>query len=533
MADSRIALRLLMQLLIQFYLDVKFILVSPPFHRLQENLPFLSRTNTMDNGTDLPRASINSSQEKSDRKQKRYTVYKVVVKNSNQSWFVLRRYTEFDKLFSTLKKRFPHMALKIPAKRIFGNNFDPDFIKQRSEGLNGFIQTVMSNPELFKLPEVHSFLQLDNPRSEPDFFDIEDHNDRNNKASEMNLGPSGNPLAKPSDFAFQKVLGKGSYGKVLLAKHKSDGKVYAVKVLQKAAILKKKEERHVMAERNVLVKNCSHPFLVGLHYSFQTTEKLYFVLDYVNGGELFFHLQRERCFPEPRARFYTAEIASAIGYLHSLNIIYRDLKPENILLDFEGHIKLTDFGLCKEGMQPEETTNTFCGTPEYLAPEILRKEPYDRTVDWWCLGSVLYEMLYGLPPFYCRDIPIMYDNILHKPVQLRPPASPAACDAMRCMLWKDKASRLGAQRDFEEIKSHKFFESIAWEELDTKCVLVPFRPTVDGPDDLQNFDIEFLEQPVTASVCCDSESRLSVSVMEADDAFLGFSYAPPVPDDFH
>uniref|UniRef100_UPI00358E28E0 serine/threonine-protein kinase Sgk2-like isoform X5 n=1 Tax=Myxine glutinosa TaxID=7769 RepID=UPI00358E28E0 len=334
--------------------------------------------------------------------------------------------------------------------------------------------------------------------------------------------PGDGPMGQRGTYAIQ----------VLLAKHKSDGKFYAVKVLQKATILKKKEERHVMAERNVLVKNCSHPFLVGLHYSFQTTEKLYFVLDYVNGGELFFHLQRERCFPEPRARFYTAEIASAIGYLHSLNIIYRDLKPENILLDFEGHIKLTDFGLCKEGMQPEQTTNTFCGTPEYLAPEILRKEPYDRTVDWWCLGSVLYEMLYGLPPFYCRDIPIMYDNILHKPVQLRPPASPAACDAMKCMLWKDKSSRLGAQRDFEEIKSHKFFESIAWEELDAKCILVPFRPTVDGPDDLQNFDIEFLEQPVTASVCCDSESRLSVSVMEADDAFLGFSYAPPIPDDF-
>nr|XP_035928407.1 serine/threonine-protein kinase Sgk2-like [Halichoerus grypus] len=183
---------------------------------------------------------------------------------------------------------------------------------------------------------------------------------------------------------------------VLLAKHKSDGMFYAVKVLQKKSILKKKEQNHIMAERSVLLKNVQHPFLVGLRYSFQTPEKLYFVLDYVNGGELFFHLQRERRFLEPRARFYAAEVASALGYLHSLNVIYRDLKPENILLDCQGHVVLTDFGLCKEGVEPEETTSTFCGTPEYLAPEVLRKEPYDRAVDWWCLGAVLYEMLQGL-----------------------------------------------------------------------------------------------------------------------------------------
>ncbi|XP_007936609.2 serine/threonine-protein kinase Sgk2 [Orycteropus afer afer] len=215
----------------------------------------------------------------------------------------------------------------------------------------------------------------------------------------INLGPSANPNAGPTDFDFLKVIGKGNYGKVLLAKRKSDGTFYAVKVLQKKSILKKKEQSHIMAERSVLLKNVQHPFLVGLRYSFQTPEKLYFVLDYANGGELFFHLQRERRFLEPRARFYAAEVASAIGYLHSLNIIYRDLKPENILLDCQGHVVLTDFGLCKEGVEPEETTSTFCGTPEYLAPEVLRKEPYDRAVDWWCLGAVLYEMLHGLPPW--------------------------------------------------------------------------------------------------------------------------------------
>ncbi|XP_067227148.1 serine/threonine-protein kinase Sgk2 isoform X4 [Chanodichthys erythropterus] len=183
-------------------------------------------------------------------------------------------------------------------------------------------------------------------------------------SDEVNLGVSVNPHAKPTDFDFLAVIGKGTFGKVLLAKLKADGKFYAVKVLQKKVILKKKEQKNIMAERNVLLKSLKHPFLVGLHYSFQTSEKLYFVLDYVNGGELFYHLQRERCFSEARARFYTAEVASAIGYLHSLNIVYRDLKPENILLDYQGHVVLTDFGLCKEGIEPEGTTTTFCGTPE-------------------------------------------------------------------------------------------------------------------------------------------------------------------------
>ncbi|XP_054701839.1 serine/threonine-protein kinase Sgk2 isoform X4 [Grus americana] len=292
----------------------------------------------------------------------------------------------------------------------------------------------------------------------------------------INLGPSANPNAKPTDFDFLKVIGKGSFGKVLLAKRKCDGTFYAVKVLHKKTILKKKEQNHIMAERNVLLKNVKHPFLVGLHYSFQTSEKLYFVLDYVNGGELFFHLQRERCFREPRARFYAAEVASAIGYLHSLNIIYRDLKPENILLDCQGHIVLTDFGLCKEGMEQEETTSTFCGTPEYLAPEVLKKQPYDRTVDWWCLGAVLYEMLFGLL----------------------------------------------------EIKNHVFFSPINWDDLYHKRITPPFNPNVAGPADLRHFDPEFTQEAISTSITHTPD--LAASSSSASDAFLGFSYAPTEED---
>ncbi|XP_019354206.1 serine/threonine-protein kinase Sgk3 isoform X6 [Alligator mississippiensis] len=420
-------------------------------------------------------------------------VYKVLVSVGRNEWFVFRRYAEFDKLYNTLKKQFPTMNLKIPAKRIFGDNFDPDFIKQRRAGLNEFIQNLVRQPELCNHPDVRAFLQMDNPKHQSD--PSEDEDDRtsrkqlNSTSQNINLGPSGNPHAKPTDFDFLKVIGKGSFGKVLLAKRKLDGKYYAVKVLQKKVVLNRKE--------------------------------------------LFFHLQRERSFPEHRARFYAAEIASALGYLHSINIVYRDLKPENILLDSLGHVVLTDFGLCKEGIATSDTTATFCGTPEYLAPEVIRKQPYDNTVDWWCLGAVLYEMLYGLPPFYCRDVAEMYENILHKPLNLRPGISLTAWSILEDLLEKDRQNRLGAREDFLEIQRHPFFESLSWTDLLQKKIPPPFNPNVVGPDDIRNFDAVFTEEMVPYSVCISSDYHfVNASVLEADDAFVGFSYAPPSEDLF-
>ncbi|EQB78728.1 serine/threonine-protein kinase Sgk1 isoform 2 [Camelus ferus] len=338
------------------------------------------------------------------------------------------------------------------------------FMKQRRMGLNDFIQKIANNSYACKHPEVQSILKISQPQ-EPEL---------------MNANPS-------------------------------------------------PPEKHIMSERNVLLKNVKHPFLVGLHFSFQTADKLYFVLDYINGGELFYHLQRERCFLEPRARFYAAEIASALGYLHSLNIVYRDLKPENILLDSQGHIVLTDFGLCKENIEHNGTTSTFCGTPEYLAPEVLHKQPYDRTVDWWCLGAVLYEMLYGLPPFYSRNTAEMYDNILNKPLQLKPNITNSARHVLEGLLQKDRTKRLGAKDDFMEIKNHVFFSLINWDDLINKKITPPFNPNVSGPSDLRHFDPEFTEEPVPNSIGRSPDSiLLTASVKEAAEAFLGFSYAPPV-----
>ncbi|XP_064604246.1 serine/threonine-protein kinase Sgk3-like isoform X2 [Liolophura sinensis] len=456
-------------------------------------------------GTEQQKAtSVSISDTQTWEKDKKFVVYKVVVNSGDKDWFIFRRYNEFHSLYEKVKKLYPDANLKLPGKKIFGN-LDPDFIRHRREGLDEFIQKLISHPQLRESADVQAFLSLNNRKNTQGSDDSEtlddfrsESNQDDSDANPVNLGPSEKTSVKPSHFEFLKVIGKGSFGKVLLARHKVEGKIYAVKVLQKQAIMKRNEAKHIMAERNVLLKNIKHPFLVGLHFSFQTPDKLYFVLDYVNGGELFFHLQRERYFPEARAKFYSAEIASALGYLHSLNIIYRDLKPENILLDSKGHVVLTDFGLCKEGIEGMGTTSTFCGTPEYLAPEVLRKQPYDKTVDWWCLGAVLYEMLYGL------------------------------------LLQKEKEKRLGCKADFKEIRSHEFFADVNWDDLDNKRVDPPYNPNVSGQLDLKHFDPEFVREPVPASLGKSADQKLvSASVREADGAFLGFSYVPPSEDVFN
>ncbi|GIY32966.1 hypothetical protein CDAR_435461 [Caerostris darwini] len=490
-------------------------------------------------GATSPTVSVTNSE--TIEKNKKFTVYKVVVEAAGNKWFVFRRYNEFSKLLEILKRQYPNVPLKLPGKKLFGNNFSSDFIKNRRQGLNEFVQKLVTESCLLQCAEVREFLNVDknlvpiSPDDSP-LDKVQDLNEalyseQDEKGSDdkeeksVDLGPKEKKNVKPSDFEFLKVIGKGSFGRVLLAKHKMEGNVYAVKVLQKKMILKRNEKNHVMSERNVLLKNLHHPFLVGLHYAFQTPDKLYFVLDYVNGGELFFHLQRERYFPEPRARFYAAEITSALGYLHSEGIIYRDLKPENILLDFQGHVVLTDFGLSKEGLTEKDTTTTFCGTPEYLAPEVLRKQAYDKSVDWWCLGAVLYEMLYGLPPFYSKDTLEMYQNILNKPLRLRTNISIPARNLLDGLLQKDKNKRLGAVHDVEDIKKHDFFKVINWIDLEAKAILPPYNPNVRGQMDLKNIDPEFIREPVPASLS--RSQSLSASVQDADVSFVGFSYAPP------
>ena len=206
-------------------------------------------------------------------------------------------------------------------------------------------------------------------------------------------------------------MGKGSFGKVIQVRKKDSGQIYAMKVLKKAQVIRRKQYEHTMTERHIL-EEIVHPFIVSLHFAFQTSQKLYMIFDFFNGGELFHYLSTGGRFDAVRAQFYAAEIASGMGHLHSLGIIYRDLKPENLILDANGHIRITDFGLSKEGVEGDKDVGSFCGTPEYLAPEVLKREPYGKVVDWWSYGTLVYEMIHGLPPYYNRNREKMYRSIL-------------------------------------------------------------------------------------------------------------------------
>lgn len=321
---------------------------------------------------------------------------------------------------------------------------------------------------------------------------------------------------KVEDFDLLKVIGKGSFGKVMQVRKKDTGKIYALKTIRKRHIISKMEVTHTLAEKFVLAQ-IDNPFVVPLKFAFQSTDKLYLVLSFINGGEIFYHLQKSGRFSLVRSKFYIAELLSAIESLHKLNIIYRDLKPENILLDYQGHIALCDFGLCKVNMKLEQKTNTFCGTPEYLAPELLLGQGYTRVVDFWTLGTLLYEMLSGLPPFYDEDVNKMYKKIVHDPLTFPDFFDHTTRSLIKALLNRDPTKRLGVHGT-DEIKSHPFFSDIDWVKLVTKSYIPPFTPPVSDATDTSNFDAEFTNEKPMDSVVND---YLSESVQQQ---FGGWTY---------
>ncbi|XP_063703591.1 RAC serine/threonine-protein kinase-like [Culicoides brevitarsis] len=334
---------------------------------------------------------------------------------------------------------------------------------------------------------------------------------------------SGRKKVTLENFEFLKVLGKGTFGKVILCREKSTAKLFAIKILKKEVIIQKDEVAHTMSENRVL-RSTNHPFLISLKYSFQTADRLCFVMQYVNGGELYFHLSRDRVFSEDRTRFYGAEIISALGYLHSQNIIYRDLKLENLLLDKDGHIKIADFGLCKEDITYGRTTKTFCGTPEYLAPEVLEDNDYGRAVDWWGTGVVMYEMLCGRLPFYNTDHEVLFKLILVEDVKFPRNISPEARSLLGGLLVKKPEERLGGgPDDYREIQSHAFFASINWHDLVLKKITPPFRPQVTSDTDTRYFDTEFTGESVELTPP-DPKTGQHLSSIQEEPHFSQFSY---------
>ncbi|XP_066108299.1 ribosomal protein S6 kinase beta-2 isoform X2 [Saccopteryx bilineata] len=302
----------------------------------------------------------------------------------------------------------------------------------------------------------------------------------------------------PHCFELLRVLGKGGYGKVFQVRKvqgTNQGKIYAMKVLRKAKIVRNaKDTAHTRAERNIL-ESVKHPFIVELAYAFQTGGKLYLILECLSGGELFTHLEREGIFLEDTACFYLAEITLALGHLHSQGIIYRDLKPENIMLNSQGHIKLTDFGLCKESIHEGVVTHTFCGTIEYMAPEILVRSGHNRAVDWWSLGTLMYDMLTGSPPFTAENRKKTMDKIIKGKLVLPPYLTPDARDLVRKFLKRNPGQRIGGgPGDAADVQGHPFFRHINWDDLLARRVDPPFRPSLQSEEDVSQFDAHFTRQ---------------------------------------
>uniref|UniRef100_A0A452R7Y6 Ribosomal protein S6 kinase n=1 Tax=Ursus americanus TaxID=9643 RepID=A0A452R7Y6_URSAM len=304
---------------------------------------------------------------------------------------------------------------------------------------------------------------------------------------------AGSEKADPSQFELLKVLGQGSFGKVFLVRkvtRPDSGHLYAMKVLKKAT-LKVRDRVRTKMERDILA-DVNHPFVVKLHYAFQTEGKLYLILDFLRGGDLFTRLSKEVMFTEEDVKFYLAELALGLDHLHSLGIIYRDLKPENILLDEEGHIKLTDFGLSKEAIDHEKKAYSFCGTVEYMAPEVVNRQGHTHSADWWSYGVLMFEMLTGSLPFQGKDRKETMTLILKAKLGMPQFLSTEAQSLLRALFKRNPANRLGSGPDgAEEIKRHAFYSTIDWNKLYRREIKPPFKPAVAQPDDTFYFDAEF------------------------------------------
>ncbi|WFD28552.1 cAMP-dependent protein kinase [Malassezia nana] len=281
---------------------------------------------------------------------------------------------------------------------------------------------------------------------------------------------------KLDDFTILRTVGTGSFGRVHLVRSVHNQRLYAIKVLKKAHVVKMKQVEHANNEHQVL-SMVRHPFLVNLWGTFQDPTYLYLVTDFVPGGELFTLLRHSRRFPAQVAKFYISEVALAIDFLHKHNIVYRDLKPENILIAADGHLKLIDFGFAKITTESNGMCWTLCGTPDYLAPEIIRARGYNSSVDWWSVGVLLFEMLAGYPPFYTDDgNPIkLYEKILAGHVQYPSFFEAGAKDLLKSLLTADLSKRFGnLARGSQDIFSHMWFAEIDWECLYRKEIPAPY-----------------------------------------------------------
>uniref|UniRef100_A0A8B9CTB7 protein kinase C n=1 Tax=Anser brachyrhynchus TaxID=132585 RepID=A0A8B9CTB7_9AVES len=384
-------------------------------------------------------------------------------------------------------------------KRIFPKQKGKEFLRAPQMNMNvaAWGRLMMSF-----LPPCSSMNTLSPPLHDPihtDFSPVptQNHADSITKlSSNSSLFLCRKRAVQLEDFRCIAMLGRGHFGKVLLAQYKATGKLYAIKALKKKDIIRRDEIDSLNCEKRIfeVVNSSDHPFLVNMFACFQTPHHACFVMEYTPGGDLMMRIH-EDVFPEHMARFYTACVVLGLQFLHEKKIVYRDLKLDNLLLDAEGFVKIADFGLCKEGIGFGDRTNTFCGTPEFLAPEVLTDISYTRAVDWWGLGVLIYEMLVGESPFPGDDEEEVFDSIVNDEVRYPRFLSAEALSIIRKLLRKCPERRLGAgERDAEEIKIQAFFKEIDWDALYARTLKPPFVPTLRDPTDISNFDEEFTSQ---------------------------------------
>jgi serine/threonine protein kinase len=437
---------------------------------------------------------------------------------------VFRRYSEFLRLKALAERLDPALAASpgwkalppLPPRRLLGRT-SKRFLRGRRRALEAWIRAVVALPAARACEVVARFLtyRADVPpaRMSAPVVELPGHGGARAERETARAGSpaparGGSPASPPdasgnskfacspaapgpdaaeptalSDFILVKMLGVGAYGRVILVQHARTLRPYAMKVVSKTQVREENQVPVVNRERRLLAM-VRHPFICTLHHAFQTRHKLYLVLDYCPGGELLAVIGRRKKLSERRTRFYAAELVSAVAYLHSLGIVYRDLKPENVLLDCEGHVQLVDFGLSKDGvLRAAGCTHSFCGTPEYLAPEIVMGQAHGRAVDWWSLGMLAYEMMTGLPPWYTSDRFQLFSSICEARVEFPWTMSSDARSLVQGLLQRRPADRLGS-RGADAVRGHAFFRPVDWRALDAREVAPPFRPrlgTRGGP----------------------------------------------------
>lgn len=399
--------------------------------------------------------------------------------------------------------------------------------KQRDSGIESQLVSLRNSSTSSASSSVSSFTGFSkspSPDVNSDEYSDSDEDDRKVYKNPVNEAPTKTcPEFRKygvKDFRFLKVLGKGSFGKVLLAELRNSQNFYAVKALKKDAVLDDDDIECTMIERKVLALGVKHPFLCHLFCTFQTDSHLFFVMEYLNGGDLMFHIQQQGRFDTERARFYSAEIVCALRFLHRKGIVYRDLKLDNLLLDYEGHIRIVDFGMCKLQVYLDKTADTFCGTPDYMAPEIIKGMKYTHSVDWWSFGVLLYEMLIGQSPFNGCDEDELFWSICNEQAYFPRFLSKEAKQILLLLLEKSPANRLGVSESIHgDVRAQPFFKPIDFNKLEKRQVIPPYKPKLKNPMDVSYFDTAFTDEPVKLTPV-DKEFLDELNQTQ----FKGFSY---------